>query len=150
MEEIAKKHDTLVPWIKWWDMRRSHIFVPFRGASLPGVNLSEIGNAGWKAINTLHLVHAGKQDTATMILQEREMYMFNRNLSKSSGRGPSKAERNSKDRKEQMKVTEDSVNTLDDKQAIQMEAEQANNPCTFIPRGNSKHKPPKTSEIYDE
>ena len=85
-----------------------------------------------------------------MILQEREICMFNRNLSKSSGRGPSKGERNSKDRKEQMKVAEDFVNILDGEQAIQMEAEQAMNPCTFIPRGNSKHKPPKSIEIYDE
>ena len=76
--------------------------------------------------------------------------MFNRSLGKSSGRSQSKAERNSKDGKEQMKVAEDSVNILVDEQAIQIEAEQPINPCTFIPRGNSKHIPPKRSEIYDE
>ena len=36
-----------------------------------------------------------------------------------------------------MKVAEDSVNILVDEQAIQMEAEQTINHCTFILRGNS-------------
>ena len=56
LEGIAKKCDTLVPWIKWLDVRRSHIFAPFRGAGLPRVNLSEIENAGWKPSNTLFML----------------------------------------------------------------------------------------------
>ena len=69
LEEIAKKQPTLQPWIKWWDARHSHICTPFRGAGLPGVNLSEMGNAGWKPYKTLRLVHAAKQDVASMMLQ---------------------------------------------------------------------------------
>ena len=28
LEELAKKHPALEPWIKWWDACRSHIFAP--------------------------------------------------------------------------------------------------------------------------
>ena len=68
-------------------------FAPL-GGGLPGVNLSEMGNAGWKPYNTLQLVHAAKQDIASMMLQEKEIFLFNRNMAKSTGRGPSKAVRN--------------------------------------------------------
>ena len=95
LEELAKKHPTLNLWIQWWHVHRSHIFVPFRGGGLLGVKLSEMGNAGWKPFNTLRLAHTVKQDTATMILQEKEIYLFNSNQAKSTGQGPSKAVRNS-------------------------------------------------------
>ena len=68
---MAKKQPTLQPWIKWWDARCSNIFAPLWGAGLPGMNLSEMGNAGWKPHSTLRLVHAAKQDVASMMLQER-------------------------------------------------------------------------------
>ena len=110
LEELAKKHTTLNPWIQWWHVCRSHIFAPFRGGDLHGVNLSEMGNAGWKPYNTLRLVHAAKQDTATMILQEKEIYLFNRNQAKSTSQVPSKAVRNSRDRQEQVKIAKDFVN----------------------------------------
>ena len=41
LDEMAKKYEFLKPWIDWWHERCSHIFVPFRGGGLPGVNLSE-------------------------------------------------------------------------------------------------------------
>ena len=43
LDQLAKNQPILEPWIKWWDARKAHIFAPFRGAGLPGVNLSEIG-----------------------------------------------------------------------------------------------------------
>ena len=110
-------------------------------------------NAGWKPYNTLRLVHTTKQDTATMILQEKEIYLFNRNQAKSTGQGQSKVVRNSRDRQEQIKITEDFVNILDDEEALCQEAEQAENPNAFIPRGNAKHKPPKkvkTNDVQEE
>ena len=73
LEELAMKYPPFNPWIQWWHVHRSHIFAPFRGGGLPGVNLSEMGNAGWKPYSTLRLVHATKQDTAAMILQEKEI-----------------------------------------------------------------------------
>ena len=93
-------------------------FCPFRGAGLPSVNLSEIRNAGWKPYNTLRLVHAAKQDVAFMILQEKEIFLFNKNMAKSTGRGPSKAVRNSREQQEQINIAEDFANILDDEEAI--------------------------------
>ena len=149
LKEMTKKKPTLQPWIKWWDARCAHTFAPFKVAGLPGVNLSEMGNAGWKPCNTLRLVHAAKQDIASMMLQETEIFLFNRKMAKSTGRGLSKAVRNSREQQEQIKIAEDFSNILDDEEAIRLEAEQAENPSVFIPRGNSKHRLSQSAESYD-
>ena len=66
------------------------------------MNLSEQGYAGWKPSSTMHLVKAAKYDVATMLLQEKELFKFNQNLGTSSGKGPSQAVRDAKDRKKQL------------------------------------------------
>ena len=68
---------------------------------------------------------------------------------KSTGRGPSKTVRNSREWQEEIKIAEDFANILDDEEAIRLEAEQAENPSAFIPNGNSKHRPPQSIESYD-
>ena len=94
-DEIAKLYPEIVNWIDWWHERQKHIFAPFRGGGLPGVNFSEQGNAGWKRW-PMSLVRAAKEDFATMVLQERWMHMFNNNLQASDGCGPSQADREAK------------------------------------------------------
>ena len=64
-------------------------------------------------------------------------------MAKSTGRGPSKAVRHSREQQEQIKIAEDF------EEAIRVEAEQAENPSAFIPSGNSKHRPPQSTESYD-
>ena len=78
-----------------------------------------------------------------MIIQDKEIHLFNRNKAKSTGRGPSVAVRNSRDHQEQIKIPEDFADVLDDEEALRQEAEEADNPHAFIPRGNAKHRPPK-------
>ena len=92
LDEIAKMSPRIMKWIDWWH-QRSHISGPLHYPGLPGVNLDEQGNSSRKCKKPLRLVHAAKTDTATMILQEEELYDFAHNLSKSSGRGPSQAVR---------------------------------------------------------
>ena len=140
LDEIGKLYPAIGQFINWWHDRRSHIFPPFRGGGLPGVNLSEQGNAGWKPSATMRLVKAAKYDVATMLLQEKELFKFNRNLGTSSGKGPSQAVRDAKERKKQLQEAEDFVNILDDEEAILLEAQQANNPTTFIPKAVEKHR----------
>ena len=48
LDDLAERNPQIKPFILYWDPRRSHIFRPFRGAGLPGVNLSEQGNASFK------------------------------------------------------------------------------------------------------
>ena len=86
------------------------------------------------------LVKAAKYDVATMLLQEKELFKFNQNLGTSSGKGPSQVVRDAKDRKKQLQEAEDFVNILDDEEAILLEAQQANNPMTFIPKAVEKHR----------
>ena len=66
----------------YWDPHRSHIFKPFRGSGLPGVNMSEQGNVTFKPSQTMRLVHAAKYDVATMLEQEKEIELFEHNLLK--------------------------------------------------------------------
>ena len=72
--------------------------------------------------------------------RKKELFKFNQNLGTSSGKGPSQAVRDAKDRKKQLQEAEDFVNILDDEEAILLEAQQANNPTTFIPKAVEKHR----------
>ena len=109
LDDMANKYEFLKPWIDWWHQRCSHIFGPFRGGGLPSVNLSEQGNSKWVRHNTMQLVHAAHDDVATMIVQEEEIYEFDRNISKSGGRGPSVSECAAKDKSQQIDVAVDFV-----------------------------------------
>ena len=80
-----------------------------------------------------------------MVMQQKEVYKFNRNLGKSSGRGPSQTGREAKDRAEQIRIAEDLANIFDDEQAVLREAEQAWNPVKYILDVRDKQKSPDKS-----
>ena len=88
-----------------------------------------------------------------MIMQEKEIYLFNRNKAKSTGRSPSIAVRNSRDCQEQIKITEGFANISDDEEALRQEAEEAENPNACIPRNKARHRPPKkhlTNDVLED
>ena len=143
LDDLAEQNPQIKPFILYWDPRKSHIFRPFRGAGLPGVNLSEQGNASFKPSQTMRLVHAAKYDVATMLEQEKEIELFERNLLKCAGRGPSVGMRDAKDRAQQIQVAEDFANIFDDEDDVLLEANQGNNPDMHIPMARSKHRTPK-------
>ena len=125
LDEMAKVHPALKPWIAWWHVRRSHIFLAFKADGLPAVSLSKMGNASWKrnVPGAMRLVTAAKKDVSTMMMLEKSLKLFNNNQIKSSGRGPSKSAQTVKDRKQQVNVAEDFVNIMGDEEAIMLEAE---------------------------
>ena len=139
-DEVAKLYPEIVNWINWWHERRSHIFASFRGGGLPGVNLSEQGDAGWKRW-PMSLVRAAKEDFAMMVLQERRMHVFHNHLQASDGHGPSQADREAKFRGQQEREVEEFVNILDDEYAIILEAVQSKNPEYHLPKTAEKHRP---------
>ena len=140
LDAIGRCSPPIQSWIKWWHQRRHHIFPPFRGAGLPGCNLSEQGNSSLRCV-TMRLVAAAKKDVATMILQEKEIYKFERNAGKSSGRGPSQKAREGKDKLAQRKMAGDFVDIFDNEEAVLMEAEEAWFPSYYIQQRNTKHRP---------
>ena len=142
LDDLAEQNPEIKPFVMYWDPHRSHIFKPFRGSCLPGVNMSEQGNVTFKPLQTMRLVHAAKYDVATMLEQEKEIELFERNLLKCAGHGQSAGVRNSEDRAQQIKVTEDFLNILDHKEDVLAEAEQGNNPSMFIPKSDTKHRVP--------
>ena len=110
--EIAKTFSAISRSFDWWHERWCHIFKPFCGGGLPEVNLSEQGNAGRNPSQTLRLFTASIYDVATMVMQQKEMYKFNRNLGKSSRRGPRQAAREAKDRAELIRIAENFATSL--------------------------------------
>ena len=66
------------------------------------------------------LVHAAHDDVATMIVQEEEIYEFDRNISKSRGRGPSVSEHIAKDKSQQIDIAVDFVNIQDNMKSVRM------------------------------
>ena len=76
LDEISRRNPEIKGFLKHWQLRKSHTFSPFRGGGLPGVNMSEQGNASFKPAKTMRLVHAAKYDVSAMILQETQIRMF--------------------------------------------------------------------------
>ena len=140
LDEVTKLYPDIESWIDWWHERQSHIFAPFKGSGLQGVNLSDEGNAGWKRC-IMSLVRAAKEDFATMVLQERCMHMFHNNVQASDGRRPSQADKESKLRAQQEREADEFVDILDDDYAIILEAIQSKNPELHLPKAAEKHRP---------
>ena len=89
----------------------------------------------------MHLVHAACDDVATMIVQEEAIYEFDRNISKSGGRGPNVPERAAKDKSQQIDVAVDFVNIRDNLESVRMQAAEANNPTSYLPKKKDNFKP---------
>ena len=127
-------------------MRRSHIFGPFRTPGLPGVNLAELGNSFWKPKKPLQLVHAAKNDTATMVLQEEELYEFMRNMTLSTGNGPLDVIRKDRWRVEQHNVAKDFIKIFDDIEVVMLKGQEGNQPSSYQPKRRASFKPPQHEE----
>ena len=150
VDEIVKIYPAIDSWIGWWHKHRNHIFGPFHGAGLPGVNLSEQGNVGWHT-RTLQLVHAAKYAMASMILQEKQLFKFEHNTGKTSGRGPSQGVGMSCDKGDQIKIAEDFMDIASHEEALEQEAMEAENPSWYIRKRKTKHRPPENkSKILSE
>ena len=103
----------------------------------------------------MHLVYAARDDVATIIVQEDAIYEFDRNMSKSGGQGPSVPEHAAKYKSQQTDVAVDFVNIRDNLESVRMQAAEANNPTSYLPKKNGHFKPTmsntkhkKTDEIY--
>ena len=142
MNEIAKENAEIRPFVLFWEHRKSHVFKPYRGGGLPGVNMSEQGNKTFKpsmSSQAMRLVHAAKYDTTTMMYQEKEIGLFERNLLRASGHGLSGGARAAKERAEQMKVATDFVRILDSEADVMLDAQEAINPEVYIPNAKDTH-----------
>ena len=139
--EIAALYPDFKAFVDWWDARRFHVFAVFRDFSLPGVNLAEIGNAGWKRSGKLSLVEAARDDITTMLVQEREYLDFSReDIPAPSGRGPTDKKRTVKSRKKQMQMGKEVSEMLMLPEAVDAELRELRNPEFFKPNAKATHK----------
>ena len=125
---IADIYPELQGFVKYWELRKTHVFSLFRGGSLAGMNMSESGNARFKPAGTMCLVHTVKYDVSSMMLQESQIDMFQRNLIPCTGRAPTKETCDAKDRAQQLRVAEDFANIFDNVEEVLSEARQGVKP----------------------
>ena len=149
LKHLAEKYPEIKGFVKYWELRKSHVFGPYRGCGLPGVNLSEPANHTFKPLQTLSLVEAAKYNVATMMRQETQIDLFERNMLKCSGHGPSKEVKDSRERAQQMKVAADFVNIFDDHSAVMLEAEQGMNPAKYIQKKGTHRAPPPNNKAKE-
>ena len=142
LEEMARRTPSLWSWIDWWDIRRAHIFGTFHHGSLPGCNLSEQGNKSWKPTGTMRVVHAGHDDTITMMFQEMQVKLFEENLHKVIGKARSQEVRDSQDRAQQIGTAQYFYYIKNDPFAILLQTKEALFPASHIPKSRSSFKPP--------
>ena len=142
LKQIADLYPELHPFVKYWDLRKTHVFAPFRGGGLPGLNISEPGNASFKPAGTMRLVHAAKYDVLSMMLQESQMDMFQWNLLPCSGRAPTKESHDAKDRAQQLRVAEDFANIFNNVEEVLSEARQGGAPDSYLPAKTASHRAP--------
>ena len=64
------------------------------------------------------LVHAACDDVSSMIFQEVKVYLFDRNMMRSTGRAISKATRDAQDRSKQITVANDFIEAFSDPAAM--------------------------------
>ena len=76
---VAKKpakdqHGFLIPWLKWWDDRRSHVFPASARKNAPATNLAEVIHSKWKTTRGTHLslVDAAAEDIKDSLILERQ------------------------------------------------------------------------------
>ena len=147
LKTIAEEYPELKPFVEYWDRRKSHVFGPYRGGGIPGMNLLEPGNVTMKPPGTLCLVKAAIYDVSHMMLQESQMDQFEHNLIRVSGRGQTKEVRDARDRAKQIRTAEEFANIfMDDSEAVILEAEQGINPESYLPQINAKHRAHKTRQ----
>lgn len=148
LANLARRYpDQLQSWVNWWTARKHTIFPAFRGSAFPGVNYSEQGNAGWVCCGrNLRLVHAARQDLATMSLQEQELLAYEGNEAPSAGTGPSQSARDARSREEQVSFAKDFAELIGDPEALAEEARQMLSPEHFVPGKNARHRPPRSQE----
>ena len=144
LKQFAVDFPELQGFVEFWEPRKSHVFPPFRGGGVPRVNLSEPGNVTFKPNTMMRLVKAAIYDTAHMLHQECQLYLFQRNLLRCTGRGQTKKARDAKDRAQQIHAAEEFANIfMNDIGGVLLKAQQGMDPASYIPKTDLRHGAPK-------
>lgn len=147
LDEFAEIFPNLKHWVNWWDVRKYHVFTPFRRFGYSNVTFAEAGHSAGRRQTQLLLLEACKDDTAAMIMQVSDMKNFFLQLGTSTGKGPTALQKAWMSRKAQVKLAQEWVEELNNEEALQQEQEEAVNPKLFVPSGNCKHRPSKRNSV---
>ena len=151
--KIAEEYGSIKNFLIWWDVRKYHVFGPYRPLMMKKSNWSEMGNSGMKARLTmkrkLWLVEACEDDVAYMLQQKERISQFMAGKIPSSGKGPDQSARDEKGRKAQMKSAVDFGQMLKTPGGLAAEVEEEMDPDYFIPHkkvSTEQQKVPQSKE----
>ena len=147
--KIGETYGSIHNFLVWWDVRKYHVFGPYRPILMKKSNYSEIGNAGMKALmkgikgnRKLWLIEACEDDVAFMLQQKERIAQFLQGTIGSTGKGPDQSAVDIIAKKAQMQSAIDFGKMLQTEGGLEAEIQEEENPAYFMPHRSSKHKPP--------
>ena len=145
LQEIASQYTEVGNFLKWYYVRRTHLFPAFREGRHSGVNQAEIGNAKWKTTHhrKLSLVAAARDDISTMMQQEVDVLRFEEGSTFHGGSGPTVVQCATKEKRAQIEQGRSFAQILQNQAAMDMQREGEENREHFLPSGKARHKPGK-------
>ena len=146
LDQLAKGKPIILNKLKWWHMRRWHVFGAFRfGPTHAGCNLAEPGNVVWKETGrNLNLLEGAKTDIALFLLQDEEVQLHRISAVTAGGSGPNDMQRASQERKKQRLEAQGLTEVVTSRESLKMQLNVQNNPEHFLPSETSSHKPPSS------
>lgn len=129
------------PFVEWWDVRKYHVFPPFRRYGYTKSNLAEVGNAMMKRRNQLYLLEAAKDDTKAMVVQVEDYLSFLNQETSSSGKAPNQVSKAADARREQMKMAKAFAEEFRNPEAVAAERAEDESTSAFRPVSSCKHRP---------
>lgn len=129
-------------WYKWWEERRYHIVLAYRGFHVSGLNLAEVGHSTMD--KKLSLAMATLDDVTTMIAQVSDYRGHIANTSKSSGKGPTQMEVERRQERHERDLIQAYCDIIEEGGDLEAEQNiQQGDPRAQEPARSAKHKAPK-------
>lgn len=141
LDKYVSLFPQLGPFVQWWDVRKYHVFPPFRRYGYTRSNLAEVGNSMMKRRNQLYLLEAAKDDTKAMTVQVEDFLSFLNQESSSSGTAPNQVARAADARREQMRMAKAFAEEFRNPDAVAAERAEDEACSAFRPVSSCKHRP---------
>lgn len=134
-------------WIEWWDIRKYHVFTPFRRFGYSNVTFAEAGHSSGRRATMLWLLEACKDDVSAMIMQISDLENFFNQTGTVCGKGPTALQKSAMARNEQLHLAKEFGSEFLSQTGLQEEREEMLSGCRFIPSASSSHKPKRKQSL---
>ena len=143
LKSIGHIFSCVIGFVKWWDLRKYHVFGAFRGQHFKRANQAEAGHAMLKRRGRqgMWMNDAAEDDIATFMVQQEKCEQFLAGEIPSTGQGPTQSTLAEDARSMQIRRAHDWTRLLDNRVAMQAEYDEATHPAQYQPGNKDGHKP---------